>query len=465
MALYFSGGRQTIYQADMWLPVLARLDRPAVIIMRDRWLVGQLGRTSVPVVCIDEQGDLADFELPTVKAVLYPSNNAKNIHMLRNRGMAHVFVGHGDSDKAASSNPFSKAYDEIWVAGQAGKDRYLHAKVGVHPEDLRAVGRPQLADLARADRPAAGGQITVLYAPTWEGWESGESPMSVIRMGARLVRMLTADDRVRLLYRPHPLTGTQSPAAAAAHQQIVAIIANARKDRAARLRGSRPAAEPAADSRLGQIEAQLAALAHAVPPPVDPVRSGWPDYAGMSRDARCGAADEAAWDRLTEEWHERYWTGQPGWQHLVQGGPLPSLYSTFNRCDLMITDISSVVSDFIGSGKPYVVTNPNDVPENAFRAANPSAGAAYVLNASCEGLTDILDQVLQAAPDRLAGARSDLREYLLGPGEPPGQNRFNAAVTELIAKSSAAVVPAQTGTRDGHDAHGSLREEPMPQGA
>lgn len=466
VALYFSGGRQTIYQADMWLPVIARLDRPAVIIMRERWLVAQLDRTSVPVVCIDEQGDLADFELPTVKAVLYPSNNAKNIHMLRNRGMAHVFVGHGDSDKAASSNPFSKAYDEIWVAGQAGKDRYLRANVGVRPDDLRAVGRPQLTDLVAAARPAADGQITVLYAPTWEGWESAGSPLSTIRMGLRLVSMLMADERVRLLYRPHPLTGTQSPAAAAAHQQIVAIIAKARKVRAANRRGSEQPGEVALQARLRRIEAQLAALSHAAEPPADPVRSGWPDYAGMARDARSGAADEASWQRLTDEWHELYWTGQPAWQHLLQGGPLPGLYPTFNRCDLLISDVSSLVSDFIGSGKPYVVTNPHDEPESAFRASNPSAAAAYVLNPACDGLPEILDQAMKSAPDRLAGARSELREYLLGPEDPPSQTRFNAAVSELITqRSTTVVVPLVTAADAGHGQHGQLQAQPMPQGA
>jgi len=461
VALYFSGGPQTIYQADMWLPVLARLNRPAVIIMRERWLVGQLGRTSVPVVCLDQQGDLADFELPTLKVVLYPSNNAKNIHMLRNRGMAHVFVGHGDSDKAASSNPFSKAYDEIWVAGQAGKDRYLRARVGVKPEDLRAVGRPQLADLVLAGRAAAAGQITVLYAPTWEGWESAASPMSTIRMGVRLVSMLTADDRVRLLYRPHPLTGTESPAAAAAHKQVVAVIAKARKARAAGRPGREQPDEAAVLARLGRIEARRAALAHAAPLPADPVRSGWPDYAGMARDARSGAADEAAWERLTDEWHDQYWTGYPAWQHLTQGGPLPSLYSAFNCCDLLISDISSLVSDFIGCGKPYIVTNPNDVPESAFRSANPSAAAAYVLRPDCEGLPEILDQVLLAAPDRLAGARSELREYLLGPAEPRSQVRFNAALTELIDRWSTPVaVPA--GSQPEHGLHGPLEAQSLP---
>jgi hypothetical protein len=33
--------------------------------------------------------------------------------------MKHVFIGHGDSDKQASFNPFSRVYDEVWVAGAA----------------------------------------------------------------------------------------------------------------------------------------------------------------------------------------------------------------------------------------------------------------------------------------------------------------------------------------------------------
>ncbi len=451
VALYFAGTHDEIYQVNMWLPTLARLNRPAVIIMRERSLMQSLGRTSVPVVCIDGPGELTDFVLPTIRAVLYPSNHARNTHMLRGRGMGHVFVGHGDSDKGASSSPFSKVYDQIWVAGQAGKDRYLRARVGVRAESVREVGRPQLADLsegagAAADPAMQAGLITVLYAPTWEGWESGNGPMSTISMGPQIVRSLVSHDRIRVLYRPHPLTGTHNPRAGQAHREITAILAEAN-----RARGARPAAhsgtarqgtDPIA-AEMARIEARLGGLADAAKPPVDPVRERLPDYAGMSRDAGADRGSDEEWQRLTQTWRGLYWRCEPAGQHRVMTTPLPTLYESFNHCDLMISDISSVVSDFIATGKPYVVTNPASMPAEQFRAANPSASAAYLLSPDCGELTEILRLVVAAGPDSLAAERARLRDYLLGPITPDAQTRFNDAVAAVIAEFSSPVPPYQ----------------------
>jgi hypothetical protein len=451
VALYFAGTHDEIYQANMWLPTLARLNRPAVIIMRERSLMQSLGRTSVPVVCIDDPGELTNFGLPTIRAVLYASNHARNAHMLRGRGMGHVFVGHGDSDKGASSSPFSKVYDQIWVAGQAGKDRYLRARVGVRAESVREVGRPQLADLsegtgAAADPASQAGLITVLYAPTWEGWESGNGPMSTISMGPQIVRSLVSHDRIRVLYRPHPLTGTHNPRAGMAHREITAILAEAN-----RARGVEPAASNgtarqgtapiAAD--MARIEARLDAMSGAAKPPVDPLRHGLPDYAGMSRDAAADAGSDEEWQRLTEAWHELYWRCEPAGQHRVMSAALPTLYESFNHCDLMISDISSVVSDFIATGKPYVVTNPAALTAAEFKAANPSASAAYLLSPDCSELTEILHLVLDAGEDSLGAERTRLRNYLLGPITPDAQTRFNDAVAALIAEFSSPAPPYQ----------------------
>ena len=42
--------------------------------------------------------------------------------------MQHVFIGHGDSDKLASVNPFSKVYDEVWMAGRRGPRPLRHRR-------------------------------------------------------------------------------------------------------------------------------------------------------------------------------------------------------------------------------------------------------------------------------------------------------------------------------------------------
>jgi hypothetical protein len=445
VALYFSGAPDTAYQVNMWLETLARLDRPAVIIMRERSLVPLLGRTGLPVVCIDGSADLMNFSLPSVRVALYPSNTGKNIHMLRSRSMAHVFVGHGDSDKAASSNPYTKVYDEVWVAGQAGRDRYLRAGVGVRDEDIVEVGRPQLASLSQASEGTADPLRTVLYAPTWEGWDAADpTQTSLILMGPQIVRALLDSAPLRVLYKPHPLTGTRDPRAARAHEKIAAMIADANQARGmthGSPAGSDPAgatssAGAAAAAELARIEGQLLKLAGGAQATRGESGVMWPDYAVLSRDGQPDPQAEEEWRRLEAAWRRLYWSSEGGPRHRVITGPRPTVYECFNQSDLLISDISSVVSDFIATGKPYLVTNPGGLAEDDFRVKFPSAGAAYLIGPDCAGLAVI--GALAAGDgddDPLAEERRQLKRYLLGPDSPDAQTRFNEAAARLAERA------------------------------
>lgn len=454
VALYFSGEPDTAYQVNMWLETLARLDRPAVIIMRERLLVPLLGRTGLPVVCIDKSADLMNFTLPSVRVALYPANTGKNIHMLRNRSMTHVFVGHGDSDKAASSNPYAKVYDEVWVAGPAGRDRYLRAGVGVRDDDIVEVGRPQLAGLAQASEDTAAPLRTVLYAPTWEGWDAADpTQTSLILMGPRIVRALLDAAPLRVLYKPHPLTGTRDPRAARAHEKIAALIADANQGPA----GSGPAgattsAGAAAAAELARIEARLLELAGSG----RATRAGssqlWPDYAVLSRDGRPDPQAEEEWRRLEAAWHRLYWSSAGGPRHRVITGPRPAVYECFNQSNVLISDISSVVSDFIATGKPYLVTNPGGLAEDDFRAKFPSAAAAYLIGPDCAGLAGIGALAAGNGDDPLAGERRQLKRYLLGPDSPDAQTRFNEAAARLAECARNPVASQAADARSGSPA-------------
>ena len=151
VVLYSPGEARDSYQVAMWLGTLAQLKEPAVVVVRDRGMFASIGDTTLPVLCVPNTLDLVNLDLPTVRAVLYPGNFGDNVHMLRRPGLRHVFVGHGDSDKAASANPFTKVYDEVWVAAAAGRDRYAVADVGVDDKDIVEVGRPQLDAVAQAE--------------------------------------------------------------------------------------------------------------------------------------------------------------------------------------------------------------------------------------------------------------------------------------------------------------------------
>ncbi|GAA4908478.1 hypothetical protein LX16_3049 [Stackebrandtia albiflava] len=430
VALYFTGSLTSIYQINMWLRTVEQLNRPAVIIMRERGLLQQLGPTSTPTVCIPDNIDLMNFALPTIRTALYPGNAGKNIHMLRIPGVTHVFIGHGDSDKPASFNPFSKVYNQIWSAGRAGRDRYRVADIGVRDEEIREVGRPQLQDVVAASEHRAPEALTVLYAPTWEGWTANLQHTSLVTMGPHLVEYLLKEvPGVRVLYRPHPLTGTRDRATSAAHRRITELLDAA---------NTRDGLPPAGwvPPELAPIAAEIARLG-ASPTGID--------EAQRSRDAgtaRADLGDEI--ERLRRRWQDGYWgAAGPQQHHVVAHMPLPTLYEMFNQADVLVTDISSVVSDFIASEKPYVVCNPSGGDAAAFQTANPSTKGGYLLSPGLSGLGDIVEHVrkLRADPtyrDPLAPERTRLREYLLGPAEPSSAVRFAAAVDEAVAAARGA---------------------------
>ncbi|MBQ1088202.1 hypothetical protein [Streptomyces sp. B93] len=428
--LYFSGSKDSAYQVNMWLETMAQLETRALVVLRERGILEKLAPTTVPVVCVPGGVHLMNMDLSTVRVALYAANVGKNIHLLRVPTMKHVFIGHGDSDKVASINPYSKVYDEVWTAGRAGRDRYAIADVGIRDEDIVEVGRPQLAPIQGRQAVPGDRMPTVLYAPTWEGWDDNPGNTSLMRAGENIVRgLVEADPPVRVLYKPHPFTGTRSGAAKAAHRRITALVEKAAAERAADPRYSadaQSAAQSAAQEELARIEARLAELSGGG-------EKG--DEAEATRDGMVDAAQLAEIARLRAEWNDAYWRSFPTWEHRVVTGPEPQLYDCFNVSDAMVSDISSVVSDFIASGKPYAVTDSAELGAEEFKRQNTAVRAAVILTNKAAGLDELLAAVRDPDADPLAEDRKELKRYLLGPDEPTSIEQFNAAVAALARKA------------------------------
>ncbi|ELS53172.1 hypothetical protein [Streptomyces viridochromogenes] len=432
--LYFSGSKDSAYQVNMWLETMENLDSKPLIILRERVILNNLAPTTVPVICVPGGVHLMNMDLSNVRVALYAANVGKNIHLLRVPTMKHVFIGHGDSDKLASVNPYSKVYDEVWTAGRAGRDRYAIADVGVRDEDIVEVGRPQLAPIqSRQDVPE--GRIpTVLYAPTWEGWDGNPGNTSIVLAGENIVnRLITADPPVRVLYKPHPFTGTVSKEAGAAHKRITALVEQAAAERAADPRfQADTAAQAAAKAELARIEARLAELSGKVK---GGKGNGVGDEAVATRDGLVDLARHQEIARLRAEWNDAYWRSFGGHEHRVITGAEPRLYDCFNVSDAMVSDISSVVSDFIASGKPYAVTDSAELGVEEFKRQNTAVRAATILSNSAAELGELLDAVRDPSADPLAEDRKDLKRYLLGPDEPTSIEQFNTAVANLAIKA------------------------------
>ncbi|MGY0486586.1 hypothetical protein [Streptomyces sp. WG-D5] len=423
VGMYFSGGTTSAYQANMWLSTLADVEGKPLLVLRERFMVNKIDATDVPIICFPKVATMFSLENSTLKMLLHPANAAKTSQVLRIPTIKHAFINHGESDKLSSCNPYAKAYDEVWVAGPAARDRYQLADVGVDDKDVVEVGRPQLAPIRLADGPATGQYTTVLYAPTWEGWDGNPGNTSVILAGENIVRNLLADDRVRLIYKPHPMTGSQVPAAGEANQRIMAMIEEANTRRS----GARPGPEAAAE-----LERRAEALNELTS---TKFRKGADEQERMLLQSTPDGGRATAVAEATAAWEEAYWASFPEWEHLIITQARPAIFTCFNAADVLISDVSSVVSDWLSSEKPYAVANTSGLSEADFRTGFPTVRAATILSPGATEVGELLAAVRGETEDVHAEARAALKEHLLGPSDPPSIDRFNGAVRALCAKA------------------------------
>ncbi|MFE1833271.1 hypothetical protein [Streptomyces sviceus] len=442
VGLYFSGGVSSAYQADMWLEPLAKLGGRPVVVLRERFMMQKIAATDLPIVCLPKVSTLLRLEQSTLQVLIHPSNSGKTSQVLRIPTIKHTFVNHGESDKLSSCNPYAKAYDEVWVAGPAARERYATAQVGVEDKDVVEIGRPQLDAVRPYDGPPTGTYTTVLYAPTWEGWDGNPGNTSVIEAGENLVRALLADPGVRLLYKPHPLTGSVDARAGAADLRIRELVRAANRERG----GERPVDDGELSRRTKELDRLTSASFRAAADSVERML--------LQSTPEPGRAEAVA--RAAAAWERAYWASLPEWEHQVVTDARPALYACFNRADLLISDVSSVVSDFLASGKPYAVANTSGLSETAFRSAFPTAGAATVLTPDAAGVPALLDAVRHPERDALVGARAALKQRLLGPDEPSSQERFDMAVQALSAVARGRRLPGQRRDEETVCASGTL---------
>lgn len=124
--------------------------------------------------------------------------------------------------------------------------------------------------------------------------------------------------------------------------------------------------------------------------------------------------------------HER--TQRPHWWGL-EAMERP-LIDAFNDADAMVSDISGIVVDFMASAKPLVMYAAQFTDPDAFRAAHPTAQAAYVVDRDLTQLDAALDAAL--GKDPMAAVRAERADhYLGGPDRAHPAQRFIDLVTEL----------------------------------
>lgn len=217
----------------MWIPCLEESGVSFAVLTRNPKLYNYVRQTypdvSVALATTPEHVETVVKSLSMARAVLYPSNTGNNTHILRFNHLTHVFVGHGDSDKSASAHKFFRAYDQIWVAGDAHIDRFRNAGFDLGHLKFVKVGRPTLFNavsssektpwISRFDRP------NVMYLPTWEGVYEEQSYSSLALAPELLTEALRAVNGVGF-FKLHPQTGMRKPLYKSAEGAIVRHVAN-----------------------------------------------------------------------------------------------------------------------------------------------------------------------------------------------------------------------------------------------
>ncbi|WP_233575248.1 CDP-glycerol glycerophosphotransferase family protein [Cellulomonas sp. PhB150] len=233
VVLYFADSAVNLYQVRQWLEPLRRLaeQHPVVVVTRSPdATLALFDESPFPVLPISTIAGLERWlATQQVATFFYVNQNRRNFAVMRFADQAHVFLSHGESDKAYMASNQLKAYDRVFVAGPAAVRR-IGANVFDLPADrLVPVGRPQV-DVEHAG-PALpdDGRTVVLYAPTWEGDRPSMAYSSLVSHGAAMLAALVDDGRFRVVYRPHPRTGAFDPAFARADRALGALLEQANR--------------------------------------------------------------------------------------------------------------------------------------------------------------------------------------------------------------------------------------------
>lgn len=204
---YFGDGAEKTYQLTQWLPVLEQLHetRPVLLVFRKLAALRAVkGTTHLPMLFVRRFDDLATLYFENdYRLAIYVNNGVTNFQSLSYAPMVHVHVNHGESDKLSMVSNQAKAYDRVFVAGEAAIDRHRRALLDFDESRLVTVGRPQL-DVERLPALPPSRRRTVMYAPTWEGENDSNNYTSVDTYGEQIIVALLAMQDTRVVYKPHP---------------------------------------------------------------------------------------------------------------------------------------------------------------------------------------------------------------------------------------------------------------------
>jgi hypothetical protein len=394
VVVYFPNPPRALYQVRQWYGPLTELHRRlgVTVITRDSRTAATIrAESALPVITVGYHSTIDDLlSRSEVQLALYVNFTADNFEMLRFGSLIHAALWHGDSDKIVSVSNQVKAFDFNLVPGQAAIDR-LAANLHLFEAHTKCliVGRPQVDTATRrAPEAAANAPGAAPGAPTAPVHTATTVPRGSTTPPAG--PQPAPSDRIRVLYAPTWEGGHPS----ADYGSVEAL------------------GEAVARALIGDSRFALTYRPH----PLTGLR-----LAGHgSANERIKAMVEAA--------------GAP--HRVSAGGPIEA---DFDRADVLVTDVSSVATDWLATGKPQLITVPADP---AARVA-PTALLERTPRLTVAGVAHLADDVATLASDESgAAARAELAAYYLYSTEP------GASLAKFLTECERLVELNRTLARD-----------------
>ena len=148
--LHSADDKLSVTHIDFWIDVISKAQIDFSILVRDENSFKKLIK-QYPNMQICYAKNPIDVEnvvnaQPDLKVVLYTTNLAKNIHLLRFNHLKHIFIGTKNSEWLSQFNKSYRAYDEIWCGGEFVINRIKEAIGNIGHLEFKIVGKPQLKE-------------------------------------------------------------------------------------------------------------------------------------------------------------------------------------------------------------------------------------------------------------------------------------------------------------------------------
>lgn len=114
------------------------------------------------------------------------------------------------------------------------------------------------------------------------------------------------------------------------------------------------------------------------------------------------------------------------------------IFDFMNLSDLMITDISSVLNDYLYTWKPMILTNPRGQAHTILHADYPSTPAAYILDNPAR-ISSLLMDIEKH--DQILNIRKDVCVQSLGDIPEGSMAKFDRIVSESVRGTAGDVLP------------------------